>query len=73
MKFDPKFSSFRSRLAVLALVLWINAFIVLSGHRITSTGIVILAVAALLAAAIPESPGSKKPQPERYHLTGSKP
>lgn len=50
-----------------------NAFIVLSGHRITPAGIVILAVAALLAAAIPESPEKRKPQPERYPLTGSKP
>ena len=68
MTFNPKFTSFRFRLAGLALVLWVNAFIVLSGHRITATGIVILAVAAVLAAAIPESPG-KKPQAEKYSFT----
>jgi hypothetical protein len=72
MKFNPKFSSFRFRLAGLALVLWINAFVVITGHRISSTGIVILAVAALLAALIPESPG-KKIAPEKYPVTGSKP
>jgi hypothetical protein len=68
MTFNPKFTSFRFRLAGLALVLWVNAFIVLSGHRITSTGIVILAVAAVLGAAIPESP-ARKPEPEKYHIT----
>jgi dolichol kinase len=68
MTFNPKFTSFRMRSAGLAVVLWINAFIVLSGRRITPAGIVILAVAALLAAVIPESPG-KKPEPEKYHIT----
>ena len=73
MTFNPKFSSFRSRIAGLALVLWINAFIAVSGHCINATGIVILAVAALLAAVIPESPGAKA-KAEKYEFTeGSKP
>ena len=63
----PKFTSYRFRLAGLALALWVNAFIVLRGHRITASGIVILAVAEVLFAIIPESPG-KKPEPEKYPL-----
>ena len=71
MRFNPKFSSYRSRIAILAVVLWINAFIAVSGHCINATGIVILATAALLAAAIPESPGKVKA--EKYPLTGGQP
>ena len=66
--FQPKFSSYRSRIVGLALVLWVNAFLVLSGYRIKALGIVILATAALLAAVIPESPGPKV-KPEKYPLT----
>jgi hypothetical protein len=71
MKFNPKFSSFRSRIAVLALVLWIEVFIGFHRHYISAAGIVILAVATTLAVAIPESPGEVKA--EKYPLTGGHP
>ena len=73
MKFNPKFSSFRSRIAVLALVLWINAFLVLSGHRPAAFGMVVLAVAGALAAIIPESRGKQKTRAEKYTLTEGQP
>ena len=68
MKFNPKFTSYRSRLGWLNVVLWIDAFSMLQGHRISTAGIVILAVATTLAVAIPESPGPKV-KPEKYPLT----
>jgi hypothetical protein len=71
MKFNPKFSSYRSRIAVLAIVLIINAFAAVHEHRPSAFGMVILAVAATLGAILPESPGKTKA--ENYQLTGSKP
>ena len=71
MTFNPRFSSFRSRIAVLAVALWVLAFSALNGHRIPVAAIVLVAVAASLASAIPESPGKVKA--ENYPLTGSKP
>ena len=68
MTFKPKFSSYRSRIAVLAVVLCVNAFVAIHSHHRDALGAVILAVAAILAAAIPESP-AKKPQPEKYPFT----
>jgi hypothetical protein len=67
MKFDPKFTSYRFRIAVLALVLVIDAFIAVHEHHRNAFSSVILAVAAVLAAVIPESPGKVKV--ERYPLT----
>jgi len=66
--FNPKFTSFRYRIAGLALALWVNAVVVFSGRRVNGAGIVILAVAALVAALIPESPGNKV-HPEKYNVT----
>lgn len=69
MKFDPKFTSYRFRIAALALVLVINAFIAVHQHHRNAFGEVILAVAATLAAVIPESPGKVKV--EKYPLEGN--
>lgn len=66
MIFNPKFASFRLRIALLALVLWIDAYVVFKGHAISAKAMVILALAVTFAAIIPESP-AKKPA-EKYHF-----
>jgi hypothetical protein len=75
MKFNPKFSSYRSRLATLAIVFGtVGAVLVFSGHDSCHRGRDRLVIAGilLLSAAVPESP-AKRVQPEKYDLTGSRP
>jgi len=66
MKFNPKFSSYRSRITILAVVLSVVAIVAVHEHHRDALGRVILAVAAVLAAVIPESPGKVKA--EKYPL-----
>jgi hypothetical protein len=72
MTFNPKFTSYRSRIVGLALVAaFYGAVVLLAGHDYCHRGKDALAIAAILAASavIPESPG-KKVEPEKYPLTG---
>jgi hypothetical protein len=72
MKFNPKFTSYRTRIALLAFSFALYGALVLGNahspnhHR----GKEALAIAGILALAaiIPESPGKAKP--ERYDVTG---
>jgi hypothetical protein len=70
MTFNPKFTSYRSRLVGFALASGLyGALVLFLGHN-PHRGKDALVIAAILAlsAIIPESPG-KKPEPEKYHIT----
>ena len=72
MNFRPKFPSFRTRIVTLAIVFAIyGAAVLVSGHDPCHRGRHAIAVAVILSslAVLPESP-AKKPEPEKYHLTG---
>jgi hypothetical protein len=72
MTFNPKFSSYRTRIATLAIMFAIvGGAVLLGGHEYCHRGKDALVVAGILAlaAAVPESP-AKKLQPEKYDLTG---
>jgi hypothetical protein len=76
MKFNPKFPSYRMRIATLALMFAIvGGAVLLSGRDYCHRGRSALVVAGIvaLAALIPESPVSR-PKVERYDFTeGSQP
>jgi hypothetical protein len=76
MTFNPKFPSYRMRIATLALMSAIfGGAILFSGHDYCHRGKDALALAGILALAglIPESPVSR-PKVEKYDFTeGSKP
>ncbi len=70
MEFHPKFTSYRTRIALLAIIFGVaGGAMMLSGYDHCHRGRdrLVLAGILLLSAAIPESPG-KKPEPEKYHL-----
>ena len=71
MTFNPKFPSYRSRIAGFALAAaFYGAVVLLLGHDPCHRGKDALVVAGILAlaAAVPESP-AKKPQAEKYSFT----
>jgi hypothetical protein len=70
MTFKPKFSSYRTRIATLAIMFAIvGGAVLLSGHDPCHRGKDAMVIAAILAlaAAIPESPGPKA-KAEKYDL-----
>jgi hypothetical protein len=74
LTFHPKFTSYRSRLALLGIIFGVTGgMAMLSGHDYCHRGRDNLILGGILAlgAAIPESQG-KKPEPEQYPLTGGK-
>jgi hypothetical protein len=71
MTFNPKFSSFRTRIVLLAILFAVaGGAVLLAGHDSCHRGRHDLALAGILAlaAVIPESP-AKKPQAEKYSFT----
>jgi hypothetical protein len=71
MTFNPKFSSYRARIATLAIMFAIvGGGLLLGGHDYCHRGGHDLAIAGILALAaiIPESPVSR-PKVEKYDFT----
>jgi hypothetical protein len=67
--FNPRFPTFRARIATLAIMFAIGGgAVLLSGHDPYHRGKDAMVIAAILAlaAAVPESPGAKKGVPEKY-------
>jgi hypothetical protein len=73
MTFNPKFTSYRSRIVGLALVAaFYGAVVLLSGRDPCQRGRHAIAMAVILwaLAILPESP-ARKPEREKYHITSS--
>jgi hypothetical protein len=77
MKFNPKFPTFRRIIATLALMFAVvGSAELLAGDRLHHGrwAVLIGVLLALLSYFMPKSSAEKKkPEPEKYHLTGSQP
>jgi hypothetical protein len=67
MTFNPKFSSYRSRIVALAFLASLDAVFFLRYHVASKLALVLLAVIAIMSAVIPESTGKVKV--EKYRVT----